>query len=228
MGDEDGGENTSSEPSELPADFELSEEHRFQDVVNRLLWNHVCFSSTSDILCASTYHNHELYIWDRSAGTLLKILEGPKEELGSTEWHPSRPLIAAVGLETGRIYVWGIVVPQRWSALAPDFAEVEENVEYDEKEGEFDVLDEGVEKRRRLGEETEVVDVLGTEAEEGGSGWRMPVEMEVEQDAGRESEEEGVRVEGPRGNRKKEKEKKEANKEGATTPPPPATKRRRR
>lgn len=213
-----------SESFELPPSFTLTEEHRFQDVVNRLLWNHVCFSSTSDILCASTYHNHELYIWDRSAGTLLKILEGPKEELGSTEWHPSRPLIAAVGLETGRIYVWGIVVPQRWSALAPDFAEVEENVEYDEKEGEFDVLDEGVEKRRRLGEETETVNVLDMEGKEGEEGWRMPVMMEVEQEGGRESEEEGVRVEGPKGNRKK----KEKDGGGTGTPPPEGKRRRKR
>ncbi len=50
------------------------------------------------------------------------------------QWHPQRPFVAACGLESGKIYLWTVHTPQRWSALAPDFAEVEENVEYVERD----------------------------------------------------------------------------------------------
>ena len=64
---------------------QLSVEHRFQDVVNRLAWNHVTFSSSGDYVTATTYENHDVYVWERSQGSLVKILEGPKEELGVVE-----------------------------------------------------------------------------------------------------------------------------------------------
>ena len=57
-------------------------EHKFQDVVNRLSWNHITFSSTGEYVAASTYMNHDVYVWERGHGSLVKILEGPKEELG--------------------------------------------------------------------------------------------------------------------------------------------------
>jgi len=65
--------------------FELEVEHKFQDVVNRFSWNHVAFSSTGEYVMASTFMNHDVYIWERSRGSLVKILEGPKEELGVVE-----------------------------------------------------------------------------------------------------------------------------------------------
>lgn len=63
----------------------LDVEHKFQDVVNRLSWNHVAFSSNADYVMASTLMNHDIYIWERGHGSLVKILEGPKEELGAVE-----------------------------------------------------------------------------------------------------------------------------------------------
>lgn len=60
-------------------------EHKFQDVVNRLSWNHVTFSSTGDYVAATTYMNHDIYVWERGHGSLTKILEGPREELGVVE-----------------------------------------------------------------------------------------------------------------------------------------------
>ena len=63
----------------------LDVEHKFQDVVNRLAWNHVTFSSTGDYVAATTYMNHDIYVWERGQGSLTKILEGPKEELGVLE-----------------------------------------------------------------------------------------------------------------------------------------------
>ena len=66
-------------------DIRLVVEHKFQDVVNRLLWNHCTFSGNGDYLTATTFKNHDIYIWERSTGVLAKILEGPKEELGTVE-----------------------------------------------------------------------------------------------------------------------------------------------
>ena len=150
-----------------PEQINLEVEHKFQDVVNRLSWNHVAFSGGSaDYVMASTLMNHDIYIWERGHGSLVKILEGPKEELGAVEWHPTRPIVAATGVESGRVHVWGINTPQRWSALAPDFVEVEENVEYIELEDEFDIHPIEELHRKRLDQEDEDVDVLTVDEEQ--------------------------------------------------------------
>lgn len=143
-----------------PDTLQVPLEHKFQDVVNRLSWNHVTFSATGEYVAASTYNNHELYVWERNHGSLVCMLKDPKEEQGVIEWHPARALLASCGLETGRIYIWSVVSPQKWSALAPDFAEVEENVEYMEREDEFDIYAQEEIQRRRLDAEDEDVDVL--------------------------------------------------------------------
>ncbi|KAL8683411.1 MAG: hypothetical protein Q9224_000007 [Gallowayella concinna] len=186
-------------PNFSQADLDLENmkievEHRFQDVVNRLSWNHVVFSSTGDYVAASTYMNHDIYMWERGRGSLVKILEGPKEELGMVEWHPHRPFVVACGLETGRIYLWSIITPQRWSALAPDFAEVEENVEYVEREDEFDIHPIEEIHKRRLDLEDEAVDVLTVDPVKGDSEqtvFTMPVILDIMDG---ESEEEIVAV----------------------------------
>lgn len=143
-----------------PSSIKLQVEHKFQDVVNRLSWNHVTFSSTGEFVTATTYMNPDIYVWERSHGSLVKILEGPREELGVVEWHPSRPLVVACGLETGCVYEWSIISPQKWSALAPDFGEVEENVEYIEREDEFDVHPAEQVHQRRLDLEDEEPDAV--------------------------------------------------------------------
>ncbi|OJD18246.1 hypothetical protein AJ78_01746 [Emergomyces pasteurianus Ep9510] len=170
-----------------PSAIKLEVEHKFQDVVNRLSWNHVAFSSTSEFVTASTFMNHDIYVWERSHGSLVKILEGPKEELGVVEWHPSRPMVAACGLESGCIYTWSIVNPQKWSALAPDFAEVEENVAYVEREDEYDIHPAEEVHQRRLDLEDEEPDVLTIEpvkgeeedVEGGMHAFRMPVLLDI-------------------------------------------------
>ncbi|KIM98038.1 hypothetical protein OIDMADRAFT_203456 [Oidiodendron maius Zn] len=179
-----------------PDTIDIEVEHKFQDVVNRLSWNHVAFSSTGEYVTASTYNNHDIYIWERNHGSLVKILEGPKEEHGVVEWHPHRPLIVACGLESGRIHIWSIIPQQRWSALAPDFAEVEENVEYIEHEDEFDIHPQEEIHKRRLDLEDEDIDVLTVEPVKGEivdeeNSFRMPVELDLNDS---ESEEEFVAV----------------------------------
>ena len=108
-------------------------------------------------------------------------------------------MLAAVGIETGRIYIWATNNPQRWSALAPDFQELEENVEYIEREDEFDIQDRDKMTKRRLDLEDEEVDVVTIEptsaddVEAEGEGWTMPVLLDIEES----SSDDDVKVVGP-------------------------------
>lgn len=181
-----------SVPDLDPDTIQIPLEHKFQDVVNRLSWNHVTFSATGEYVAASTYNNHELYIWERGHGSLVRMLEGPREEQGVIEWHPHKAVLAACGLETGRINIWSVTSPQRWSALAPDFAEVEENVEYIEKEDEFDIHPQEEIQKRRLDAEDEDVDVVTIPKDHDDvESFRMPILFNLGES---DSEEEFVNV----------------------------------
>lgn len=139
-------------------EVELEQQYRYQDVINKLQWNCIFFSNnTAEYLVASTHGSsaHELYIWETSTGTLVRVLEGAEEELLDITWNFYNMSIASNGFETGSIYIWSIVIPPKWSALAPDFEEVEENVIYDEKEDEFDQIDIN-EQRQEITEAEEV------------------------------------------------------------------------
>ncbi|KAG8743164.1 chromatin binding protein, partial [Ceratobasidium sp. 428] len=99
---------------------------------------------------------HTVYIWDRSSGALIKILEGPTEPLVDADWHPFRPMMCSVA-SSGLIHIWKTTYSENWSAFAPGFEELEENVEYQEREDEFDVEDEfDALRRKRMEEEFEV------------------------------------------------------------------------
>ena len=148
-----------------PKDWEFEIDHRYQDVVNRLQWNSVAFNHNAEFLVASTYGqlSHDLYLWETSMGSLIKILEGSNEELIDVKWNYPRCTIASVGLDSGMIYLWLVQFPQKWSALAPDFVEIEENIEYVEREDEFDMIDEDELTKKRLEEEDLDVDVITKE-----------------------------------------------------------------
>lgn len=75
--------------------LQLDVEHKFQDLVQRLSWNHVTFSSTGEYVAASTWMNHHIYVWERGQGSLVKILEGTKEELSVVEVHSLIPTAGA-------------------------------------------------------------------------------------------------------------------------------------
>lgn len=49
-------------------------------------------------------------------------------------------MVIAAGLDTGTIYQWSTTVTEGWSAFAPDFIELDENLEYEEREDEFDIV----------------------------------------------------------------------------------------
>ncbi|EGC32041.1 hypothetical protein DICPUDRAFT_82100 [Dictyostelium purpureum] len=114
----------------------------YQDSVNRMQWKKCCFSSNNEYILAGINHKsiNTLFIWSVSGG-LVKDLEGPKEGFNDAIWHPLRPLIVSISF-TGIIYVWTAYFEENWSSFAPDFQELEENLEYVEKEDEFDIKEE--------------------------------------------------------------------------------------
>ncbi|KAG4301384.1 hypothetical protein PCK1_002310 [Pneumocystis canis] len=147
------------EPEKLDETL-IEVEHKFQDVINRFQWNACAFSCSGEYVMASTYQSaHMIYIWDRNTGSLVKILEGPKEEFIDIDWHPIYPLITAAGLETGTIYIWSVPQTEGWSAFAPDFTELEENILYEEREDEFDMIP-GKENRKNKIDEDDEVDII--------------------------------------------------------------------
>ncbi|EDO17610.1 hypothetical protein Kpol_1061p35 [Vanderwaltozyma polyspora DSM 70294] len=142
--------NDTANEEKLQVEIDLT--HKYQDVINKLQWNSIFFSNNSaEYIVASTHGSsaHELYIWETSSGTLVRVLEGSEEELMDIDWNFYNMCLASNGLESGDVYIWSIVVPPKWSALAPDFEEVEDNVNYQEKEDEFDQAHE-YEQQREL------------------------------------------------------------------------------
>ncbi|WFD35214.1 chromatin binding protein [Malassezia cuniculi] len=135
--------------------------HKFQDLVGRTPWDGVSFSSDSEYVLGGAAHStaHKMYVWDRDSGVLVKILEGPREPLATACWHPARRVIASA-CTSGDIYLWKTPSTEIWSAYAPGFEELEENVEYEEREDEFDLAD--IDARRAADTSEAPVDIFST------------------------------------------------------------------
>lgn len=154
------------EPTDDTYTVALELEHKYQDIINRLQWNTIFFSNNSgEYLVASTHGSsaHDLYLWETNSGALVRVLEGANEELLDIDWNFYNMRIASNGFESGYVYIWSIVIPPKWSALAPDFEEVEENIDYQEKEDEFDVMNVRNEKQALEEAEEVMIDLCTLE-----------------------------------------------------------------
>ncbi|XP_062842520.1 retinoblastoma-binding protein 5 [Trichomycterus rosablanca] len=138
---------------------------KLQDLVNRTPWKRCCFSGDGEYIVAGSARQHALYIWEKSIGNLVKILHGTRGELLlDVAWHPVRPIIASIS--SGVVSIWAQNQVENWSAFAPDFKELDENVEYEERESEFDIEDEDRSEPEQTGAnaaEDEEVDVTSVD-----------------------------------------------------------------
>ena len=81
--------------------------------------------------------SYELHFWDTSNGQLIELLKGPRVQLNCVDWHPTRPFVA-VATSDSFVDIWGPNL--NWKNFAPDFHALHENIEYIEKEDEFDIV----------------------------------------------------------------------------------------
>ena len=65
------------------------------------------------------------------------MLEGPKNGLKCVVWHPLEPILVSISSQSD-LYFWSVTNTQNYSAFAPDFTELQDNIEYIEREDEFD------------------------------------------------------------------------------------------
>uniref|UniRef100_A0A8C2I2E1 Retinoblastoma binding protein 5 n=1 Tax=Cyprinus carpio TaxID=7962 RepID=A0A8C2I2E1_CYPCA len=132
---------------------------------SRTPWKRCCFSGDGEYIVAGSARQHALYIWEKSIGNLVKILHGTRGELLlDVAWHPVRPIIASIS--SGVVSIWAQNQVENWSAFAPDFKELDENVEYEERESEFDIEDEDKSEPEQTGAdaaEDEEVDVTSVD-----------------------------------------------------------------
>nr|GAT47739.1 predicted protein [Mycena chlorophos] len=115
---------------------ELEPTYRFNDPISKTAWHAMSFSPDGEWLAG----------------------DGGREPLMHLHWHPSKSSIAST-TNQGNILIWHRPHPERWGAFAGGFEELDENVEYEEREDEFDIEDEADMIRRKMKEEEEEVDV---------------------------------------------------------------------
>jgi WD40 repeat protein len=118
----------------------------FQDVVNKVKFASCDFSGDGEYLVGlsngggTSLKKYALSVWNTRTGTLIDQLTGSSVLAYAVAWHPTRAWIA-VAASDGLVDVWGLRLP--WTAFAPDFQALQKNIEYVEREDEFDVDAEG-------------------------------------------------------------------------------------
>lgn len=115
----------------------------FNIVDKQTNWKVCGFSSDGEYICSAgkTF----IYIWD-TLGGINTILENSfKNTILDIKWHPALPII--VSIHGGELYVWGAKNPaytvQNWTEYFGSRLQLIDNtVEYEERESEFDFSDE--------------------------------------------------------------------------------------
>lgn len=144
---------------------------RLLDAVNRWPWSMVGFSHDGELVWGSFKEQgrHLVYLWDACTGAMVKMLEGPREDLVAAIWNPRKPALITAGA-LGTLFHWTPDYPARWTALVPGLEEIEENVIYQEREDEFDLsVEEELTAQRKQTVATQIdgpVDVLSRDHNE--------------------------------------------------------------
>jgi COMPASS component SWD1 len=121
---------------------ELKPQYTFNDPINKASWHGMSYSPRGEWLAggASDSASHKIYIWDISHdGRLAITLDGGRDPLSSIHWHPLKSLIIST-TKFGNILLWHHPNLERWGAFAGDFEEMDENIQYEEREDEFDIV----------------------------------------------------------------------------------------
>lgn len=161
-------------------ELNVTVDRKFEDVVNKRSWSSVGFDPREEFVAATVVHGHGIVLWETEMATLQKIYEGPKEELQRLDFHPRRPLFIAVGIDTGKIYCFEPKSEQKWSSLAPDFVELEDNEDYSECEDDFDLYDDWSKMNAEAeAAEDKEVDIL-TPLDDSKPSFVIPVELHRE------------------------------------------------
>uniref|UniRef100_A0A7E4VY31 WD_REPEATS_REGION domain-containing protein n=1 Tax=Panagrellus redivivus TaxID=6233 RepID=A0A7E4VY31_PANRE len=125
----------------LKSGEELNLVNSLSDASNKSFWHSACASGLADHVAGLCSAAHMVTIWERATNTIVTTLIQSKKEVPTClVWHPIKPVVASVC--NFKLYIWKQKPRPSYAAYAPDFKEIGENMEYQEKESEFDVYDE--------------------------------------------------------------------------------------
>jgi hypothetical protein len=84
--------------SNADASEDVSQE--YEDPVNRIGWVDGDLSRNCEYLggALADPREHKLYVWDLSNGALVKVIDGPKEDVIAMRWHPYQPVLVSVSV----------------------------------------------------------------------------------------------------------------------------------
>lgn len=139
--DEPGGGAQNSESEKEEPKGVLTPSTVFQNEHSRGQWSCASFSHDAQcVVAASGGGAHELHVWARDTGTVIRVAVGAEASKGVCQiaTHPHKCVFVVLG-SNGMMYVWSSVHDEKWSAFEPGFVELDDNEEYVEREDEFDV-----------------------------------------------------------------------------------------
>lgn len=111
---------------------------------------HIIFSSNKKQQC-------KLVIYEIDATEVKQELDGPSDPVNFILFHPQQPVIYTAG--TPSIRMWAPTYENSWEQFMPGFFNVTNNVEYQEKEDEFDI-DDSVQQDEIKRDEGEIIDIF--------------------------------------------------------------------